>query len=123
MLLNSLNQNLYLVRKYFFYSKMLLSISILISSEYFYMPKIICVKDVKTVYNIEPKPNLRSWVWVLGTGSKILDSRCWALGLDLESQVLGSESYILSFRFQVLGSSSFRGCYKVWQKVITKCDR
>ena len=64
---------------------MLLLISILIYSEYFHMTNIISARSVKTLGKI-----IRSWVWVLGTGFKVVNSRYWIVGL--ESQVLGSGS-------------------------------
>ena len=49
------------------------------------MTNIISARSVKTLGKI-----IRSWVWVLGTGFKVVNSRYWIVGL--ESQVLGSGS-------------------------------
>lgn len=112
---------------------MLILISILICNEYFHVAKIISARKILTVCNIKPK----AWsyisglgVWVIGSGSSMLASLSWVL--DLESQFVGSDSWSWfldsrswdkSLRSQALGLSSFSDCHKVWQNVITICDR
>lgn len=131
MLLKSWNQTVF--EKQTSYIKMLILISILICNEYFHVAKIISARKVLTVCNIKPK----AWsyisglvVWVLGSGSSMLASLSWVL--DLESQFVGSDSWSWfldsrswdkSLRSQFLGLSSFSDCHKVWQNVITICDR
>ena len=103
LLLNSLNQSLYLIKKQTFSLKILLLISILICSEYFNMTKIIRARNVKTVRNTEPKP----WPHISGPGH-------------------GSESWVSAPGFWVLGLAWVlwvSGYNKVWQKIITKGDR
>ena len=45
------------------------------------------------------------------------------LGHRSESQILGSGNLVLGPKSQVSGPGLFSNYYKVWQKVIRKCDR
>ena len=95
------------------------------------MTKIIRARNVQTVRNIKSKPSShilgpRSELLVLGLRSLIPGHRfCF---VDLKSQALGPESWILVSRFWVVGPKSRVLGYRSWffgsgSVIIRKCDK
>ena len=89
---------------------------ILICNEYFYMTKIICARNIQTVFDIKPKLWLQ--IWYLGSGFSVKSVQTWITDigfwvLDLETQARGFGFWILVSRSWVLLHS----------KVTTKCDK
>ena len=85
--------------------------------------------------------DLRTWFWVFGPGTLVIDFRFWNLGLFNDSQVLGFGSLlpgpwslipvysVVNTKFDkkllqsltdIIKSVNY---YKVWKKDLTKCDR